>query len=218
MKVSKIIDTDKRNLTIIVVLAVVFILDQCMVGFQLGNPWRFTTKTLLVPILIYFYFNNTNLANKLFLAGLVFSFFGNLLLLFKGGFIGGLCSFLIAHILYMLTFKKSFKQHNTSALIIISCYVIGLICLLYPNLGSLKIPVIIYSLTIGGMLYMAIGTMQRWLIIGAILFVASDSILAVNMFYKHSTISSLSVMFTYVLAQYFLVRGMNRNLSTPRLL
>ena len=208
MKMSKMIDTDKRNLFIIVILAAVFILDQLIIGFQLSNPWRFTTKTLLIPLLIYLYLNNTNSTNKLFLAGLAFSFLGDLFLLFKGGFIGGLISFLIAHILYILTFKKSFKKHNPFAFLITASYIIGLIGLLYPNLDSLKIPVILYSVTIGVMLYTAMSTLQKWLIVGAVLFVISDSILALNIFYKHSTIGSLSVMLTYVFAQYFLVRGM----------
>jgi len=207
--------SNKTNRLVIILLVVVFALDQCAIAFQWGYPWRFITKTLLIPILIYFYKVNVKSVNKLFIAGLVMSFFGDLFLLISGGFIAGLSSFLVAHILYILTFRKIFHRKNTAAILIISIYILGLVGFLFPHLGTMKIPVILYALTIAGMMYMAISTTKKDLIIGAFLFVISDSILALNIFYEHSTISSLSVMFTYVLAQYFLVRGMINNSSTP---
>lgn len=44
--------------------------------------------------------------------------------------------------------------------------------------------------------------------LGAILFVISDSILAVDKFYMSLKYSSISIMLTYALAQYFIVIGL----------
>ncbi|WP_225555014.1 lysoplasmalogenase [Sphingobacterium bovistauri] len=193
---------------LLILLVIVFVLDQCIIGLQVGHQLRFGTKTLLVPILIAYYAFSTNKINKLFLAGLVMSFFGDLFLMFKGGFIAGLSSFLLAHIFYILTFKQFFQHKNLALIPLILIFVGSLIGFLYPHLGGMKIPVILYALTIGLMLYIALGTKQTWLIVGAILFVLSDSILAINLFYKQSLLGGMSVMLTYVIAQYCLVVGM----------
>lgn len=193
---------------LLIVLVLVFIADLCAIGLNLGHDWRFVTKTLLIPILIVYYILNVNKPNKLFLFGLVMSFFGDLFLLFKGGFIPGLSSFLIAHILYILTFKPFFLQKNFVLIPIITIFIFSLCGFLYQHLGAMKIPVILYAVTIGTMLYIAVGTRQKWLIIGALLFVISDAILAINLFYKNSTLGGMSVMLTYVIAQYCLIEGM----------
>lgn len=184
------------------------ILDLCVIGFQWEHTWRYITKPALMPLLIFYYLSLENSIHRKFIAGLLFSFLGDVCLLISGGFVAGLSSFLIAHILYIFTFRSKFQFKNYTYLLSISIYIIGLLGFLFPHLGVMKIPVIIYASTIGGMMYMAMGTRQKSLLVGAFLFVISDSILALNLFYQHSTIGSLSVMFTYVLAQYFLVRGM----------
>jgi uncharacterized membrane protein YhhN len=189
-------------------LVLIFILDLSIIGFSLDNSWRFYTKPLLVPILILYYCIHNQKLNWLFIGGLVMSFFGDLFLMFKGGFIAGLSSFLITHVLYIITFKAYFQKKNLYTIPLIGLFVIGLYGFLYPQLAAMKIPVLAYAVTIGTMLYVALGTTDKLLLLGATLFVISDSILAINLFYKHSTIGSLTVMFTYVLAQYALVLGM----------
>ncbi len=192
----------------VILLAIVFILDLCIIGFSLDSSWRFYTKPFLIPILIVYYRWNADKSNYLFLVGLILSFFGDLFLMFKGGFIAGLSSFLLAHILYILSFRAYFQNKNFYIIPLIGIFVLGLFGFLYPYLGPMKIPVLAYAITIGTMWYAAIGTANKLLILGATLFVLSDSILAINIFYKHSIIGALSVMFTYVLAQFLLVKGM----------
>lgn len=192
----------------LILLAIVFILDLCIIGFSLDSGWRFYTKPFLIPILIVYYRWNADKSNYLFIVGLILSFFGDLFLMFKGGFISGLSSFLLAHILYILSFRAYFQKKNFYILPLIGIFVMGLFGFLFPHLGPMKIPVLAYAITIGTMLYVALGTTNKLLILGATLFVLSDSILAINLFYKHSIIGSLGVMFTYVMAQYMLVRGM----------
>jgi len=193
---------------LLLLLIIVFIIDQLIIGFELSSNFRFCTKPLLIPILISYYIWSANKKNWLFIAGLVVSFFGDLFLMFSWGFIAGLTSFLIAHMLYILTFKELFLNKNLLAIPLILIFIIGLCAFIYPHLGTLKIPVILYAITIGTMLYVALGTNIKWLIIGAGLFVLSDSILAINIFFQKSLLGSLAVMITYVIAQYFLVKGM----------
>ena len=78
----------------------------------------------------------------------------------------------------------------------------------------MKIPVIVYALVISIMLYVVIqlhlSTKQkatRILVWGAIFFVLSDSILAINKFYTPINWSSFWIMSTYLTAQFLLVYG-----------
>lgn len=94
-------------------------------------------------------------------------------------------------------------------------YAIGLFYLLKNSLGEMLIPVIFYIIVI---LLMAITAFLRQVkvskisfvlvFLGAILFVISDSILALNKFYMPLSFSSISIMFSYALAQYFIVMGL----------
>lgn len=201
------------NRLLLFLLLLCFISDLCIVGFDLTSSWRFATKLSLLPILTAYYIFSVPKPKSLFVAGLVMSFFGDLFLMLPNGFIPGLASFLIAHIVYILTFKPLFRQNNLFFIPCIIAFVIGLFWFLYPYLGVMKVPVLLYAITIGTMLYVAIGTKKTWLIIGAVLFVLSDSILALNLFYKYSTLGGVSVMFSYVIAQYCLVEGMIREKS-----
>ena len=47
----------------------------------------------------------------------------------------------------------------------------------------------------------------KWVLLGAILFLISDSLLSVNMFYKPIAFANVLIMVTYAFAQYFIVLG-----------
>jgi len=183
------------------------VLDQCVIGLQLTYSLRFITKTVLIPLLIGYYLSSPVRVNKLFVGGLIMSFLGDVFLLFGWGFVAGLSCFLTAHILYILTFKPLLRYKNTAILPIILLFIFGLYIFLYENLGVMRFPVFLYAFTIGAMLYVALGTGQKWIMIGAILFVLSDSMLAINLFHHRSTLGGMSIMLTYVLAQYCLTEG-----------
>lgn len=198
-----------------IVLSIVFLCDLYFV-YSGRNSERFFTKTLLIPILMLIYIleskklnNFTTLQlNKLFLVGLIFSFFGDLFLLFKWGFLFGLGSFLLAHLFYILCFKNLAKiKISNNWLVFIGLYLVSLLAFLFPYLKEMKIPVIIYGITISTMFYFSLKTSNRILILGAIFFVISDSVLAINLFVNQSTILSILVMITYVIAQFLLMKG-----------
>ncbi len=50
----------------------------------------------------------------------------------------------------------------------------------------------------------------KWMMVGALLFVISDSTLAINKFYKPFEMAGVLIMLTYGLAQLFIVEGAGR--------
>jgi uncharacterized membrane protein YhhN len=195
---------------LLVLLAIVFAFDLVFIAMD-HSSWRFFTKPLLLPIIIWFYFTysqqNVFRINQWFLSGLILSFLGDVFLLFEWGFMPGLGSFLLAHICYIVYFFKIKKKNAWSWLPFVFLYLGSFIYYIYPYLNDMTIPVVIYGITIATMLYFSISTYSSLLILGAVLFVISDSVLAINMFVKHSTEKELVVMITYVLAQLMLVSG-----------
>ena len=194
-----------------ILLVIVFALDLFFI-FNNQTEMRFFTKPLLIPILILIYVSTAKLEklklDQPFVIGLVLSFFGDLFLLFEWGFLLGLGSFLMAHVFYIISFKKK-VQHQIWKFwpIILSLYALILLVFLYPYLNEMKIPVAIYAVVICTMMYGAIKTHHRNLIIGALLFVISDTLLSVNLFVQPFLILNFLVMITYLLAQWFLVKG-----------
>jgi uncharacterized membrane protein YhhN len=176
----------------------------------------FYTKPLLLLSLIAYCFGNVKF-NLIIFAALLFSLLGDVLLLFQESnplfFIFGLVAFLVAHICYIVYFIKIKKQDGYtkwSVFIILPtlAYGITLVCFLYPKLGEMKLPVIVYATTICAMLIAALHIkVNIFFAIGAILFVISDSLLAVNKFYLPFASASFLIMLTYGLAQALIVTG-----------
>jgi uncharacterized membrane protein YhhN len=149
---------------------------------------------------------------------------GDVFLMFEGRngifFILGLSSFLTAHLLYIIYFSKikspyvSFFRKRPVMFLAVIAYVIELLYLLWPKLGSMKLPVVVYALVIGTMLCFAMWQYGRLkdktaylFIAGAFLFVLSDSALALNKFYQPHAWSGFFVMSTYVAAQALITFG-----------
>jgi len=148
--------------------------------------------------------------HRLFVVGLVFSATGDFLLAFDGVqlFIYGLAAFLIAHLFYLYSFLPIENKNNIS---VASYLVYGVVMLsiLLPTLGNLEIPVLLYMLVL---LSMGVSTLlsrrsNRWLILGGISFVLSDSLLGMNKFHTQFVYSHLLVIVSYYFAQFALVKG-----------
>lgn len=196
-------------------------------GAETGNEYVvFATKPLLMPLLAFLFLSEMRgVKSKLspfVLLALFFSWIGDVLLMFQGKrsgfFLLGLSSFLLAHIMYIILFHKVRIAESILSrwwiLLVVAAYYAGLIIWLSPYLGDMKIPVRIYGVVISFMLMMALhmlylGNKQagRFLIAGAILFIISDSILAVNKFLQPLCGASAWVMITYGIAQLLIVMG-----------
>lgn len=194
---------------------------------------RYVSKSLLMPLLIgFFIFSTKGLSTPLkkwLMLALVFSWVGDILLMFESlnsnYFIFGLIAFLIAHVSYIVLFdqvrvKEKFKQ-SLLPLLPIAVYYILLITLLQPNLGGMQKPVRIYGLVISIMLSFAADLwrlkdkLASFLIIcGATLFITSDSLLAINKFHKQFEWAGIAVMLTYGIAQLLITLGAARYISS----
>jgi uncharacterized membrane protein YhhN len=183
-------------------------------------------KPFLIPFLILtVYFHRDFTSKKYLLTALIFSWFGDIILLFSDRderyFIAGLVAFLLSHLAYILLFNKQIKPKNTKSKAVfwigvtsIIAYLIIMMAMLLPTLDDLTIPVFVYALVISTMLLFAFKGFLIWdtpanwfILIGAIVFVSSDSILAFNKFYQPVAWSSFLIMITYLAAQYLIVIG-----------
>ncbi len=146
-------------------------------------------------------------------AGLVFSLGGDVFLMLpERWFIAGLVSFLIGHIAYVV--GLGLAPTSTAglavglAVVVASAATVGRSIVTTVRAGShtaLTAPVIAYIAVISAMVIAAFGTTAAAAIIGALLFYASDSILAWNRFVRPIRNGGLAVMVTYHLAQAGLV-------------
>ena len=96
--------------------------------------------------------------------------------------------------------------------VIMLVYYVALMSYLWPHLGDMRIPVMVYGLVISSMLWMAAMLVTKswgWLLVmGAVLFVASDSLLSVRLFVNAFDYDAFWVMLTYLGAQLCLVYGL----------
>jgi uncharacterized membrane protein YhhN len=187
---------------------------------------HFIVKPLLIPalLLLLFYTRSTVPGKNLLLIGLFFSWMGDVFLLFEYKnalfFIFGLASFLTTHIFYIIYFLR-IRSANDSLLkkqpifiALVLAYGITLVWQLYPHLGDLKLPVMVYAAVICTMLLCSLHVFLKvnkkaagYYFSGAAAFVVSDSLLAINKFYQPFAFAGVFIMLTYCAAQYFIVRG-----------
>jgi uncharacterized membrane protein YhhN len=187
----------------------------------------FILKMLMIPLLVILFLLNLkpagNRLHMLILAGLLFCWAGDILLEVPGQyadlFVPGLGCFLLGHVMYLLVFfltpgENFLFRKGSFFLVPVVLYGALLVWWLYNGLGNMRIPVIAYAVVILTMLAGAINRKEKvnsisyfLVLTGAILFVISDSAIAINKFGHHFTGSSIVVMTTYLAAQYLIVTG-----------
>lgn len=195
------------------------------------------TKPLIMPILAgVFYFKTRDVKRQvpvsyLYLA-MLFSFFGDVLLMFMDQgeiyFITGLAAFLFAQILYFITYRHyRYKGSNVAGWgtrLIYSCIIIAYTVILwislFPHLGEMLIPVTLYTSTIFAMVIMAIfrhnrtSTLSFYLVFsGAVIFLISDSLIAINKFMVPVFYERLLVISTYMIAQFLIITGLAEHVN-----
>lgn len=146
----------------------------------------------------------------LILAGLLASLAGDVfLMLDKRWFPAGLGCFLLAHGFYILAFKPAPDRPATMGTLL-PFLVFGLLMFrtLAPNLGKLKLPVVVYVAAITVMAWFAaarfieIGSWRTLAALaGAMLFLASDAVLGYARFVKDFTSAQLFILGAYFPAQ-----------------
>ena len=176
----------------------------CMIAYLAIN-------SLIEPITTT---NNDQQYATIILAGLVFSLAGDCFLMLKPQkFIAGLISFLIAHILYCFGFYQLINTSlNIHALWIMLIPALAYYGFLYKGLGKLRFPVAVYVSAIISMTYLSFNvyeqhatTLALYGFIGAVFFMLSDSLLALNKFKLPFKLAQPAILSTYYLAQWLIV-------------
>ena len=216
-----------RNLTKALTLLFFTVSTLDIIGVGLNNSLLQTIfKPMIILTLIALYYFTVEKKNNWYLLALVFSFLGDVFLMDKNNlFLYGIGAFLITQILYIFIIVKQMEKpsnfHKYLYAFLFVNYVVYLLTLLKPNLGNLFYPVLVYGITISvfGLVatlnYVTKRTLpSRYLMLGAILFIASDSMIALNKFHVAQTFYPVMIMITYVLAQYLIYRFMREEVKS----
>lgn len=207
-----------------IVFIIIVILELIFGSIKAYETWHYFTKpTIVISLMLFFIFNSNHLSLQvkvITLLALFFSLCGDILLMFvsnaEGFFIAGLVCFLLAHIMYILMFlrDRNSSKHIFLCIGILLVYAAGLFSLIKDGLGELLLPVVIYMIVI---LTMATTAFTRkgmvlqkgylYVLIGALFFMISDSLLAINKFHNPLPWSNVSIIATYAIAQFLIVLG-----------
>jgi uncharacterized membrane protein YhhN len=121
-------------------------------------------------------------------------------------FVAGLVAFLFAHVAYSAAFLSDTWRARWARAVPVAAYAAGFTLLLWPGLGPLRPAFLAYALAIGTMLWRAAagvghrGAPSRgeWAALaGAVLFAASDSLIALDRFRAPIPGASVAIMLLY---------------------
>ncbi len=192
-----------------------------LIGVGLDIDWlELICKPLIMMSLMAFYWLVSTRRRRTYLAALLFSLLGDIFLLDKEGlFLFGIGAFLITQILFIVLVVKRSSTFSITKLIVSAIpflvYLVLLMQGLGPKLGDLFYPVLIYGsvISIFGITALNYHLNHRnanssILLTGALLFIGSDSMIALNKFYSPHMIYPVAIMLTYALAQYLICHSM----------
>ncbi|HUS25364.1 MAG TPA: lysoplasmalogenase [Candidatus Binatia bacterium] len=145
------------------------------------------------------------------LAALVLSLAGDVCLMFEDErwFVAGLSSFLLAHAGFVAAFLSGVSQVELPGwLALVVLYAAVLLWAMLPRAGALKLPVLLYCVVLGAMVFAAAarfealpGRASRLALAGALLFLFSDSALGLRRFvrrYRHAQPVILATYWTAI--------------------
>jgi uncharacterized membrane protein YhhN len=158
----------------------------------------------------------------LIVIGLAWSLAGDILLMLpQDRFVLGLTAFLVAHACYIIAFARTGGGARDPLVALgVAAFAGAMLAFLWPSLGALRIPVVAYVAVIGTMAWQAIA---RWrhlrspdaarAALGAVLFLASDTALAIERFRGEFAGSFFVVIGTYWAAQLLIARSVRLDAS-----
>lgn len=166
------------------------------------------TTILVISLLLVITKRKYTRFKSIMLTALLFCLMGDILLMFPAYFVFGLAAFLLAHLLFASGFVnlKGFRSHWVS---FVTLYVIGTLLFFWlkPGLGQFMIPVAVYVVVICFMAWQGIGLflMEKrkeflWIGIAVLLFMFSDTMIAIAKFKTDFDHSSILILSTYWLS------------------
>lgn len=128
----------------------------------------------------------------------------------------GIASFGLAHLLYGWIFLRVLRMRGLRGGVgfamagLLAIFGIAILIWLQPGMGELRVPATVYNGIIMVMAIIACLSQARWLaVIGALLFVASDSLIALDLFKDYDPAwRGPAVWVSYVAAQFCLTLGL----------
>jgi uncharacterized membrane protein YhhN len=223
-------DMTKRNRILTIIFAVIVVVE--LLGRILDNIMlEYPVKPLIMLwIAVYFLLNARK---RSFTAGVLIAFFfswvGDMFLMFAGGssnelfFYAGVGGFFLAQVAYIFIFLlsrendiKGLLLRNPLWIIPLAGYGVLIYLFLYPRLeGPMVLIVLVYAISLVGMALAALNRRDRvnvssfrLVFAGSLVFLVSDSLLAVNKFHTQLPYAGFLIMLTYITAQYLIMRGL----------
>jgi uncharacterized membrane protein YhhN len=200
---------------------------------------KYIFKPLLLISLSFYFLKQTQINRNLFAKfiqiALFFSLVGDTFLLFADQseifFMLGLLFFLAAHIAYIFAYSKA-KDNTSPSVSFLQTTLVAVpfvffaalvFWMLKNSLSTLYYPVLIYIVVIT---YMGICAALRFhrtnqksfvlVLLGALFFMISDTLLAVNKFLEPVAFAGFCIMATYIAAQFLLVEGSILHLNNSK--
>lgn len=210
-------------------------------GVLENNTLIFITKPLLMPLLagwlaVETYELPPRYLKKMVFAGLAFSTLGDVLLLFAGGgsgalfFLMGLVAFLFTHLSYiggfssLVNHKNGFLRSQPWWALPFVVFLAGFLWWLWPGIPTdMRLPVSVYAGVITTMALSVVNLRDAvthkifWpMLSGALLFMLSDCLIAVQKFGNALGEAGLAVMVTYLVGQFLIAKGVRDILLTSK--
>ncbi len=191
----------------------------------------YLTKPLLMPVLAIWLIRRTpgirRFLRHTLVAGLLFSMLGDIWMMFSRGsygpffFLAGLGSFLITHLCYTggwlseVGWKNGFLRRQPYWIAPFALFLLVFLGWLWPGIPSgMYTPVTAYAVVISAMSLSIVNVrgsvgsdVFENMLAGALLFMLSDCLIAVQKFSQPFPGARIIIMLTYLLGQWLLMRG-----------
>jgi len=209
----------KKFILLSVLFAINGLLNLAALYYKI-DTLTYITKPLITCVLVVIYISNVVKPNPWYILALFFAFLGDVILMLDDNyFIYGLISFFITHIFLIIIALKKVKKSSFFYWVIhvipFLILLFGFVSLLGNDLGEMFYPVIAYGLiicTLGVIAFVGFNQNKNeeslLLLVGVIIFILSDSVLAINKFYYSDLYNQLLVMGSYMLALYTICRAL----------
>ncbi len=177
-------------------------------------PGHFAVKAIpAIALAILALLGVRGLTGKLLFTALLLCAAGDVALALEGDqfFVIGLILFLIAQVFFIATFVRSLKLRRSRLPVVIALvvYAAGMSVALKPHLGEFMVPVFVYVAVITTMgIFAALRAQEGKLVLyGAVSFIISDSLIAVDKFASAVPAAGYLIMITYYSALFLIAYG-----------